>query len=277
VVVEPYYDTYAAIVGLAGGTLVPVPARAPAFLPDPAELVAAIGPRTRVVLLNSPHNPTGAVLPDATVQAVVDAAIEHDAVIVADEVYEHLHFPTADGPGRHRSIATFPGARERSVTISSAAKTFSVTGWKIGWITAVPRLLEAVLAVKQFLTYVNGAPFQPAVAVGLALPDAYFTEAAAALQRRSARLTVALESAGFTVNRPAGGYFLVADGSALGLDDGVRAAEVVLDRAGVVSIPVSPFVSPASVAEFRPYLRFAFCKRDDVIDDAGGRIASLRL
>ncbi|MBI5162054.1 MAG: aminotransferase class I/II-fold pyridoxal phosphate-dependent enzyme [Micrococcales bacterium] len=271
VVVEPFYDSYAALVGLAGGQLVAVPASAPDFLPEAGRLVDAIRDRTRVVLLNSPHNPTGAMLPAETLRAVVDAAARHDAVIVSDEVYEHLGFRA-----EHVSIAAVPGARERSITISSAAKTFSVTGWKVGWITAPAPLLDAVLAVKQFLTYVNGAPFQPAVALGLGLPDAVFDAAASALDARRARLTTALESAGFTVNRPHGGYFLIADGTPLELTDAVTAAELLVDRAGVVAIPVTAFVTPGSRAAYAPYLRFAFCKRDEVIDEAAARLAAFR-
>ena len=269
VVVEPYYDSYAAMVGLAGGRLVPVPARAPSFLPDPDDLRRAISDRTRVILINSPHNPTGAMLPPETVQTLVELAERHDAIIISDEVYEHLTFGT-----EQRTIASFPGAEGRCITISSAAKTFNVTGWKIGWVVAAAPLIDAVMGVKQFLTYVNGAPFQPAIAVGLALPDSYFADAAAALQRRRDLLTTALESAGFTVNRPQGSYFLVADGSALGLHDAVAASEVILDRAGVVSIPVSAFVSPASAAEFAPYLRFAYCKRDSVMQQAADQLAA---
>lgn len=269
VVVEPYYDSYAALVGLAGGRLVTVPAREPDFLPDPDEMVAAITDRTAVILLNSPHNPTGAMLPRATLAAVIDAATRHDAVIVADEVYEHLAY---DEP--HVSIAELPGARERAVTISSAAKTFRVTGWKIGWITAAPPLVEAVLAVKQFLTYVNGAPFQPAIAAGLALPDAYFEESAAQLRSNRDLLRDALLGAGFGVPMPPGGYFLVADGTPLGLPDAERTAARLLDEAGIVAIPVSAFTTRGGADRYRPHLRVAFCKRPEVIAEAASRIRS---
>ncbi|MFT3877383.1 MAG: aminotransferase class I/II-fold pyridoxal phosphate-dependent enzyme [Propioniciclava sp.] len=271
VVVEPYYDAYAALVGLAGGRLVPVPARAPDFLPDPERLAAAITDRTAVVLLNTPHNPTGAMLPDATIELVLERAERHDALVVADEVYEHLTFTRP-----HRSLATFPGGRERGLTISSAAKSLNVTGWKIGWITARPELLEAVLAVKQFLTFVNGAPFQPAVALGLGLPDDWFAAAAARLDGRRARITTALETAGFVVNRPDGSYFQIADGSPLGLTDAVAACHRLADEVGVVAIPVSAFLADPRDRSAASLLRFAACKTDAVIDEAAQRLAGFR-
>ncbi|MFT4108619.1 aminotransferase class I/II-fold pyridoxal phosphate-dependent enzyme [Propionicimonas sp.] len=271
VVVEPYYDAYAAVVGLAGGRLVPVPARAPDFLPDPERLAAAITDRTAVVLLNSPHNPTGAMLPDVTVELVLAAAQRHDAIVVADEVYEHLTF------GRpHRSLATFPGGRERGITVSSAAKSLNVTGWKIGWVTARADLIDAVLAVKQFLTYVNGAPFQPAVAVGLALPDEWFHAAAQRLDRRRSVITAALERAGFTVNRPDGTYFQIADGASLGLTDAVATCHRLVEEAGVVAIPVGAFLADPRDPSAASLLRFAACKTDPVITEAAARLADFR-
>ena len=167
---EPYYDSYAACVAMAGGTRIPVTLRPPGFRPDLEALRAAITPRTRLLLLNTPHNPTGAVFTRAELTGIAELACEHDLLVVSDEVYEHLVFE-----GEHIPIATLPGMRERTVTISSAAKTFSFTGWKIGWVTGTPELVTAVRTVKQFLTYVTGGPFQYAVAQALALPDSYFT------------------------------------------------------------------------------------------------------
>jgi N-succinyldiaminopimelate aminotransferase len=174
--------------------------------PDLDALGAAVTERTRLILINSPHNPTGMVLGSEALELIVALAERFDAIIVTDEVYEHLTFGA-----EHRPIASLPGAAERTVTISSAAKTFSVTGWKVGWVIARPALIDAILSVKQFLTYVNGAPFQPAIAVGLGLPDSFFVDAAATLQAKRVLLISGLTTAGFTTTTPAGGYFVVAD------------------------------------------------------------------
>jgi N-succinyldiaminopimelate aminotransferase len=271
VVVEPYYDAYAAVVGLAGGRLVPVPARPPSFLPDPERLAAAVTDRTAIILLNTPHNPTGAVLSDDTVRLALELAERHDALVVTDEVYEHLVFT-----GRHRSLAEFPGGRERGITISSAAKTLSVTGWKIGWVTARPEFVDAVLTVKQYLTYVNGAPFQPAVAVGLGLPDEFFLEAARHLDRRRLTLAAALRTAGFEVYEASGTYFQIADAAPLGFTDAVYACRRLAETAGVVAIPVSAFLADPADPSARTLVRFAACKSDEVIADAAARLAAFR-
>ncbi|PCN49413.1 aminotransferase [Curtobacterium sp. 'Ferrero'] len=267
---EPFYDAYGALIRLAGGTHVTVPLTAPEFLPDEAALRAAITDRTRVVLVNTPHNPTGRVLPTEVLQVVVELAARHDALIVTDEVYEHLTFTTP-----HVPTATLPGAEERTVTISSAGKTFSTTGWKIGWLTAPPALVDAVTTVKQFLTYVNGAPFQPAVAAGLRLPDAVFTGIAADLAEKHELLSAGLRTAGFDVLRPDGGYFVIADAAPLGFDDARELCLALPERAGVVGVPVSAFVRPEHVQGYRSLVRFAFCKRRSVLEDAAGRLAAL--
>ena len=194
---EPYYDSYAACIAMAGATRVPVTLRPPAFRPDLDALRAAITPRTRLLLLNSPHNPTGAVFSRAELTGIAALACEHDLLVVSDEVYEHLIFE-----GEHVPIATLPGMRERTVTISSAAKTFSFTGWKIGWVTGTPELVTAVRTVKQFLTYVTGGPFQYAVAQALALPDSYFTSISASLRGQRDLLCAGLAEVGFEVFRP---------------------------------------------------------------------------
>ena len=196
---EPYYDAYAALIARAGGVHRTVPLRYPDWRPDPAELRAAVTDRTRLIIVNSPHNPTGVVFDDETLELVVELATRHDAIIVTDEVYEHLTFGVP-----HRPIAALPGAWQRTVSISSGGKTFSTTGWKIGWLTAPAPLVTAVLAVKQYLTYVNGAPFQPAIATGLGLPDAYFAESAAALAAKRNVLVDGLTAAGFSVSQAAG-------------------------------------------------------------------------
>ena len=270
VVFEPYYDSYAAAVALAGARLRTVPLRAPGFQPDLDQLAEAVTDRTRIILVNDPHNPTGAVFDDEVRREVVRLAARHDAVIVTDEVYEHLTF---DAP--HVPIATLPGAAERTLTISSAGKTFSTTGWKIGWVHGPAALITAVLTVKQYLTYVNGAPFQPAVAVGLRLDDAFFTDAAAVLARKHAILGDGLRAAGFTVHAPQGGYFTVADATALGGADAAAFCRALPDRAGVVAIPLTAFVSPAQRSAYAGLVRFAACKRIDVLEEAAARLAGL--
>ncbi|RUQ03170.1 MULTISPECIES: aminotransferase class I/II-fold pyridoxal phosphate-dependent enzyme [unclassified Microbacterium] len=270
VVFEPYYDSYAAAVALAGARLRTVPLRAPGFQPDLDQLAEAVTDRTRIILVNDPHNPTGAVFDEEVRREVVRLAARHDAVIVTDEVYEHLTF---DAP--HVPIATLPGAAERTLTISSAGKTFSTTGWKIGWVHGPAALITAVLTVKQYLTYVNGAPFQPAVAVGLRLDDAFFTDAAAVLARKHATLGDGLRAAGFTVHAPQGGYFTVADATALGGADAAAFCRALPDRAGVVAIPLTAFVSPAQRSAYAGLVRFAACKRIDVLEEAAARLAGL--
>lgn len=268
---EPFYDAYGALVRLAGGTHVTVPLTAPDFLPDEDVLRAAFSDRTRVVLVNTPHNPTGRVLPRAVLETVVELAERYDALVVTDEVYEHLTF---DVP--HVPIATLPGAAERTISISSAGKTFSTTGWKIGWLTAPAPLVDAVLAVKQFLTFVNGAPFQPAVAAGLRLPDTVFQGIAAELGAKHALLAEGLRQAGFDVLHPDGGYFVIADAASLGYDD-ARTLCLELPRlAGVVGVPVSAFVRPEHAPGYRSLVRFAFCKRRSVLEDAVDRLGVLR-
>lgn len=269
VVFEPYYDAYAAAVALAGARLRTVPLRAPDFQPDREELAAAVTDRTRLILVNDPHNPTGTVFTPDVLADVVRLAERHDAVIVTDEVYEHLAF---DAP--HSPVATLPGAAERTLTISSAGKTFSATGWKIGWIHGPADLITAVLTVKQYLTYVNGSPFQPAVAVGLRLPDTFFTGAAEALSRKHAILGSGLRAAGFTVHAPHGGYFTVADASALGGEDASAFCRALPERAGVVAIPLSAFVSDTRKNEYGGLVRFAACKRVDVLEEAANRLAT---
>ena len=271
VVLDPSYDAYGALVGLADGVLVPVPLRRPDFRPDPDELRRAFSDRTRVVLLNDPHNPTGTVLDDETRRLVVELATRHDALVVTDEVYEHLLF---DGR-RHVPVATLPGAAERTLSISSAGKTFSVTGWKVGWLTGPAHLVERVLTVKQYLTFSGGAPFQPAVAVGLGLPDAFFAGLARSLQDRRDLLVAGLRSAGLDVTPPAATYLVVADVAPLGFDDARDACRHLPGLAGVVGVPVSAFCSPASADELRTTVRFAVCKRREVLERAVAGLTGL--
>jgi len=266
---EPYYDSYAACIAMAGGRRVPVTLRPPAFRPDLAALRAAITPRTRLILLNSPHNPTGAVFSRAELTEIAALACEHDLLVVSDEVYEHLVFE-----GEHVPVATLPGMRGRTVTISSAAKTFSFTGWKIGWVTGSPELVTAVRTVKQFLTYVTGGPFQYAVAQALALPDSYFTSISDGLRAKRDLLCAGLAEVGFEVFRPAGTYFVTTDVRALGETDGMEFCRALPDRAGVVAIPSCVFYD--NVAAGRSQVRFAFCKKEQVLREAIARLAGRR-
>jgi len=270
VVFEPYYDSYAACVALAGARLVTVPLRGEEFQPDLDELARAVTDRTRVILVNDPHNPTGAVLSADVRAEIVRLAERHDAIIVTDEVYEHLVF---DAP--HVPIATLPGAWERTLTISSGGKTFSTTGWKIGWATGPSDLVDAVLAVKQFLTYVNGAPFQPAIALGLGLPDEFFTGIADTLRAKRDLLGEGLRAAGFAVRTPAGSYFTMADASPLGATDADEFCRRLPERAGVVAIPLTAFATSEHRGDYATLVRFAACKRFDVLEEAASRLASL--
>ncbi|MGP6175688.1 aminotransferase class I/II-fold pyridoxal phosphate-dependent enzyme [Microbacterium sp. A196] len=268
VVFEPYYDSYAAAVALAGARLRTVPLRRGDFQPDLDAFAATVTDRTRIILVNDPHNPTGIQFSREVKAEVVRLAEKHDAVIVTDEVYEHLAFRTA-----HVPLATLPGAAERTLTISSAGKTFSTTGWKIGWIHGPADLITAVLTVKQFLTYVNGSAFQPAIAVGLRMPDAFFADAAAALLRKHEILGDGLRAAGFEVIAPQGGYFTVADATALGGADAAAFCRALPETAGVVAIPLSAFVSREHQNDYAGLVRFAACKRVEVIEDAVARLA----
>ncbi|HEX5859187.1 MAG TPA: pyridoxal phosphate-dependent aminotransferase [Microbacterium sp.] len=270
VVFEPYYDEYAACVALAGATMRTVPLRWPDFQPDLERLAEAVTDRTRIILVNDPHNPTGAVFSREVLEEIVRLAHRHDALIVTDEVYEHLTFGVP-----HVPIATLPGAWERTLTISSAGKTFSVTGWKIGWVTGPAALVDAVLTVKQFLTYVNGAPFQPAIATGLRLGDDFFQGIAHTLSRKRDVLVDGLRAAGFGVSVPDGSYFVVADAAGLGAADAGDFCRALPERAGVVAIPLTAFVTPAMRPEYATLVRFAACKRVEVLQEAASRLGAL--
>ncbi|MFC6355068.1 aminotransferase class I/II-fold pyridoxal phosphate-dependent enzyme [Luethyella okanaganae] len=268
---EPFYDSYGAMISLARGIHRTVPLHAPDFQPDLDQLRDTVTDRTRLILVNSPHNPTGAVLPRETLELIVELAHRHNAIIVTDEVYEHLTFEVA-----HLPIAALPGARERTISVSSGGKTFNTTGWKIGWLSGPADYVTAILAVKQFLTFVNGAPFQPAIAIGLGLPDSFFRRAAADLEAKRDVLSLGLAAAGFTVSRPLGGYFLVADATPLGYSDGSELCRRLPELAGVVAVPISAFVHEHRRADYSSLLRFAYCKKVDVLERAAARLAELQ-
>ncbi|MER5792101.1 pyridoxal phosphate-dependent aminotransferase [Streptomyces sp. NPDC001980] len=271
VALEPYYDSYAASIAMAGGTRVPVTLRpdAGAFRLDLDELRAAVTPRTRLLLVNTPHNPTGTVLTRAELTAVAELAVERDLLVVTDEVYEHLVYDEAE----HVPLATLPGMRERTVTIGSAGKTFSFTGWKVGWVTSTPALVSAVRSAKQFLTYVSAGPFQYAVAEALRLPDSYFDELRADLLAKRELLGAGLERAGFKVFRSAGTYFITTDIRPLGESDGFAFCRALPERCGVVAIPNAVFYDHREAGA--PFVRFAFCKRTSVLEEAASRLKSL--
>jgi N-succinyldiaminopimelate aminotransferase len=266
---EPYYDSYAACIAMAGATRRVVTLRPPDYALDRAALAAAFTERTRLILLNTPHNPTGKVFDRAELEAVAALCRERDVLAVTDEVYEHLVF---DGRP-HVPLCTLDGMRGRTLTVSSAGKTFSVTGWKIGWATGPRELVAAVQTAKQFLTFTSGAPFQPAVALALGLPDEYFSRVAAALQAKRDRLCAGLRAAGLSVFEPAGTYFVTADIRPLGFADGRDFCARLPHAAGVVAVPTVVFYDDEDAG--RPLVRFAFCKRDAVIDEAAARLARL--
>lgn len=277
VTLEPFYDSYAATIAMAGGVHRTVPLR-PVYHEvgdfslrvDPDDLRATITSRTRLILINTPHNPTGTVLDPETLQLIVNLAVEADAIIVTDEVYEHLVYE-----GTHVPVAALPGAAGRCVTISSAGKTFSVTGWKIGWAIASPELITAITGAKQWLTYASGAPFQDAVARGLALPDTHYDAIRSDLQERRDLLVSALRSAGFPLSVPAAGYFVVADTSSFAEEDADALCRRLPEEAGVVGIPVSAFYrDPRRAGPARAWVRFAFCKDRETIRDAGERLST---
>jgi N-succinyldiaminopimelate aminotransferase len=266
---EPYYDSYAACIAMAGATRVPVTLRPPSFRPDIDALRDAVTDRTRLILLNSPHNPTGMVLTRDELTAIAELAVERDLLVVTDEVYEHLVFD-----GEHIPIASLPGMRERTVSISSGGKTFSFTGWKVGWVTGTAPLVSAVRTTKQFLTYVSSGPFQYAVATGLGMADAFYASLAADMRRKRDLLAAGLARAGLQVYPPQGTYFITTDISPLGERDGVEFCRTLPRRCGVVAIPNSVFYDDAQAG--RSQVRFAFCKKDEVLAEAAARLARIQ-
>jgi N-succinyldiaminopimelate aminotransferase len=270
---EPYYDSYAACIAMAGGVRVPATLRPPTdseprWHPDLDALAASITGRTRVLLLNTPHNPTGMVLTEAESRRLAQLAIAHDLIVITDEVYEHLVFE-----GSHVPIVTLPGMRDRTVTISSSGKTFSFTGWKIGWVTATAELVTAVRTAKQFLTYVSGGPFQYAVAEALRLPRDYYAELTQSLRARRDLLAAGLADLGFGVSATEGTYFITTDIRPLGEHDAVAFCRALPERCGVVAIPNAVFYDDKTAGA--PFVRFTFCKKPEVLSAALDRLAVL--
>jgi N-succinyldiaminopimelate aminotransferase len=275
VVLEPYYDSYLAMLQMAGGVRRPVTLRSPDFRIDLDELRAAVTPRTRFVLLNSPHNPTGTVLTRTEVEAVAALAIEHDLTVITDEVYEHLVF---DGPGapEHVPVATLQGMAERTLTLSSVGKSYSLTGWKVGWATGPAHLVSALVAAKQWLTFTSGAPLQPAVAVALTDHPDWPRALARDLQERRDLLVSGLVAAGLPTTTPQGTYFATSDVGGLGWDNGLAFCLALPERAGVVAIPAQVFYDDPAGAG-RHLVRWAFCKKREVIAEATARLGAADL
>ncbi|OBA90745.1 aminotransferase [Mycolicibacterium mucogenicum] len=274
-IIAPFYDSYSPVIAMAGCRRVVVPL-APdnhGFAIDIDRLRAAITPQTRALILNSPHNPTGMVATHDELAAIAELAIEHDLLVITDEVYEQLTF---DGH-QHRPLAGYPGMAERTVTISSAAKMFNCTGWKIGWACGPADLIAGVRAAKQYLTYVGGAPFQPAVAHALDHEDAWVAALRKSYRGKRDRLAGALTDIGFDVHDSFGTYFLCADPRPLGYDDSTAFCAGLPERVGVAAIPMSAFLDPDSPdsAGWNHLVRFAFCKRDDTLDEAISRLRTL--
>ncbi len=267
---EPSYDMYQACAAMAGATVRPVTLHPPSYAAEIDELRQAVSARTKLILLNTPHNPTGKVFSREEMQAIADVAIEHDLIVVTDEVYEHLIFDGLE----HVPMATLPGMRERTLTISSGGKTFNTTGWKVGWVIGPAALVAAARTAKQYLTYVSSGPFQPAIAAGLRLPDSFFAEIALDLQHKRDRLCAGLVEAGFDVFHPHGTYFVTVDIRPLRSDgDGYAFCRDLPHRCGVVAIPNEVFYTDARRG--RHLVRFAFSKRFEVLDEAVSRLKGI--
>lgn len=266
VVLEPYYDSYLAMIAFAGGVRRPVTLPAPDFRLDVDALREAVTDRTKVLLVNTPHNPTGTVLNRAELQAIADLAIERDLVVVTDEVYEHLVFDDHE----HVPLATLPGMWERTVTLSSAGKMFSFTGWKIGWATGPKDLVDAVFAAKQWLSFSSGTPFQPAVAHALDHESGFYDDLTTALQERRDRLCQGLAELDVDIRVPQGTYFVLTDVRRLGWPDGHTFCRALPERAGVVAIPAQAFYD--DLDEGRHMVRWGFCKEAAVIEEGVARL-----
>jgi N-succinyldiaminopimelate aminotransferase len=274
--IEPFYDSYSPVIAMAGceRRAVPLLQDGSGFRIDVDGLRRAVTPSTRALIVNSPHNPTGMVLSDDELSALAKLAVDADLLVITDEVYEHLVF---DGH-RHIPLANYPGMAGRTVTISSAAKMFNVTGWKIGWACGAPELVAGVRAAKQYMSYVGGAPFQPAVAQALNTEEAWVAALRESLQAKRDKLGSALSELSFDVHDSFGTYFLCADPRPLGYDDSTTFCAELPHKAGVAAIPMSAFCDPGAehADAWNHLVRFTFCKRDDTLDEAIRRLSVLR-
>ena len=275
IIFEPWFDIYVAGISLAGATRVAVPMDLPGCRPNLAALRAAITPRTKVLLLNSPHNPTGVVFTRDELREIAKLAIEYDLIVISDEAYEHLWFTEKHGDQmvrhEHVSIATLPGMKERTITVGSAGKSFSFTGWKVGWAVGPAELISAVRVVRQHLSYVSSGPFQYAITAGLQLPDAYFDEFRASLQSKRDVLTNGLSDLGFGITESQGTYFLTTDVRGVGYESGLAFCEELPRRAGVVAIPHEALCESSDAPN--PFVRWAFCKKNEVLEQALDRLS----
>jgi aminotransferase len=270
VVFEPFYENYGPDAILSGAVPRFVKLRPPAWTFDEAELARAFSPRTRAVIVNTPNNPTGKVFTREELGLVAALCRKHDAVAVTDEIYEHIVYDGA----QHVPLATLPGMAERTITINGLSKTYSVTGWRVGWAVAPPVLTGAIRKVHDFLTVGAAAPLQEAGALALSLPDAYYRELAAAYDRRRQKMLAILEAAGFRAHRPRGAYYVMTEIDGLGWDDDVAFARHLVEEVGVAVVPGSSFYSDP--ADGRRQVRFAFCKKDETLAEAERRLTRLR-
>ncbi|OBA64926.1 aminotransferase [Mycobacterium sp. 1100029.7] len=277
--IEPFYDSYSPVVAMAGARRVTVPlvADGRGFALDVDALRRAVTPATRALIVNTPHNPTGVVLSAAELTAIAEIAVAADLLVITDEVYEHLVFASPQGH-RHLPLAAFDGMAQRTITVSSAAKMFNCTGWKIGWACGPAELIAGTRAAKQYLSYVGGAPFQPAVALALDTEDAWVAGLRDSLQARRDRLATGLADIGFAVHDSHGTYFLCADPRPLGYDDSTTFCAALPEKVGVAAIPMSAFCDPAAphAGLWNHLVRFTFCKSDDTLDEAIRRLSALK-